>query len=78
MATLTNEQYQEKSKDILNSILEAVAGVNVAEGLHVVAGPVSFFLIGVADMMGRDRRKIMETFYKMIQDGADYQGETLG
>lgn len=77
MATLTNEQYQEKSKAILNAILEAVAGVNVAEGLHVVASPVSFFLIGAADMMGRDRRKIMETFYKMIQGGADYTGETL-
>lgn len=77
MARMNDELRQEKSKNILAAILEVVKGYSAGEALDVLAPPVSFFLIGVADMTGKDRRDIMELFFKMVRSGADFPGKTI-
>lgn len=68
---------REKSMNILDAILKEANGATAYEGLEIVASPISFFLIGIADMTGRKRRQIMEIFFEMVRKGADYQRETM-
>lgn len=77
---MENQEYRQrkqKKMGILDSILEAVQGENAYEGLEMVASPVSFFLIGMADMAGKDRLQIMESFFTMVRAAARYPGETI-
>lgn len=64
-----------KSQCVLDAILKETNGASASEGLDIVASPISFFLVAVADMTGKDRRKIMELFFEMVYKGVYYPGE---
>lgn len=77
MARMNDNYRQEQSKRILSTILDAVKGYSAGDGLDVLAPPVCFFLIGVADMTGKNRHDIIELFFEMVRKGADYPGRTI-
>lgn len=77
MARMNDNYRQEQSKRILSTIIDAVRGYGADDAFVVLAPPVSFFLIGVADMTGKDRHDIMELFFEMVRKGADYSGKTI-